>query len=181
MNQFNSLGQFASYLLTRAVATAVALQTANEAIGAHVEKVAKGEFGTYQNAVGPFPAWAELAEATKDERLQQGFSENDPLFRSGELRDAVTHDASPLEAIIGVKSGTAHSSNGQGGSTEDIGNIMISHEFGTSKMPARPVLGPAVFQSKATIQKIVGAAVVSGLIGASPVHPALGYNFATKP
>lgn len=164
MREFSDMGKFAAHLAKQAVIGVVALEAASEAIGRHVEKVAKAEFGHYQDEVGPFPAWPELADSTKEDRLKQGYTENDPLLRSGELRDTISHKSSALEVVIG--------------STDDV---MIYHEFGTSKMPARPVLGPAAHNSKHVIEELVGAAIVTAVVGGNPVHPALGYDFETKP
>jgi hypothetical protein len=38
---------------------------------------------------------------------------------------------------------------------------MVFHEFGTSKMPPRPVLGPAAFRNKLAIQRLVGEAALA--------------------
>lgn len=162
MKEFDSFGKFALHLLELEVGTAVALQAATEAIGAHVEKVARSEFGTYQQATGPFPAWEELAESTKDDRVRQGYTENDPLLRAGDLQDSISHGSEPLEAVIG---------------SDDP--VMVFHEFGTSKMPMRPVLGPAAHRSKDKIEEIVGAATVNGFLGTKRIHPALGYDLET--
>lgn len=162
MKEFGSLSAFGMHLLTRQVATVAALQAATEKIGAHIEKVARAEFGHYQDAVGPFPAWAELAEATKDDRVRQGYSENDPLLRSGDLRDTVTHHSEPLEAVIGSPD-----------------PVLGYQEFGTSRIPPRPVLGPAAHNSKKVIEALVGAAVVEGLVGEKLIHSSLGYDFQT--
>ena len=44
-----------------------------------VEREAKSEIGEYQDStISPFPAWAELADSTKDNRVRLGFTENDP-------------------------------------------------------------------------------------------------------
>jgi hypothetical protein len=53
---------------------------------------------------------------------------------------------------------------------------MFYHEFGTLKMPARPVLGPAVLRNKEYIRRVLGAATVGGLIGGIGIHKALGYD-----
>lgn len=163
MREFNSLGAFAKHILTRQVATVVALQAATERIGAHVEKVAKAEFGHYQSAIGPFPAWEELAESTKDDRVRQGYTENDPLLRSGDLRDSISHHSEPLEAVIGSPD-----------------PVLGYQEFGTSKIPPRPVLGPAARKSKEFIEGVVGVALVEGFVGEKLIHPALEYDFQTK-
>lgn len=160
MKEFDSLGAFAMHLLEREVATVVALQACTDEIGHVVQEEAISEFGVYQSAAGPFPAWEELAEATKEDRLAQGYSENEPLLRSGELRDSTSHTSEPLEAVIG--------------STDPV---MVFHELGTSKMPPRPVFGPAVVHSEAKIAAIVGGALVVGLVGESEIwRMGIGYK-----
>lgn len=150
------------------LAEAIALHEGLDRAAACVEKRAKAEIGTYQPAVGEFPEWPELAPSTQSERERKGFTPNDPLLRTGELRDSISHETHGLEAVIG--------------STSDI---MIYQELGTVMngkvhVPARPVLGPAVFQEKETIERLIGAAAVGGIIGMNRIHAALGYDFETK-
>lgn len=164
MTQFQSLGAFAAHLIKVNATVVIALHTATEKIGQIVEARARAEFGTYQPAVGNFPAWDELAETTKDDRVRQGYTENDPLLRSGAMRDETGHSSTALEVLIGSKD-----------------PVMVFQEFGTSKMPARPVFGPALVNSENDIHLIVGAALMSGLVGNLPIHSSLGYNFQTKP
>lgn len=156
---FASMAHFADHLLTAAVAEVVSLQKGMERCAVLVEKTAKAEFGTYQPQAGPFQDWAELADSTKEDRLQKGYTENDPLLRSGELRDSISHEATYNEAVIG-----------------SISPVMVYQEFGTTTIPPRPVLGPAVFRNKAKIQKIIGAAAVSGMFNGKPIHSLLGYD-----
>lgn len=163
MKHLASLGEMALELALIVPEVALELHHGLEKVAQRIEATAKSEFGVYQAEQGAFPAWPELAEATKDDRVRQGYTENDPLLRSGELMNTVGHEVQGLEAAIG--------------STDEK---MVFHEFGTSRMPARPVLGPAAFRNKAAIQKLVGAAVVAGLIGTDQVHAALGYDFTTK-
>lgn len=167
MKQLNSLGAMAMELATRVPLIALELHHGLERVAAAIEKTAKSEIGSYQGAVGPFPAWPELADATKGDRVHRGFSENDPLFRTGQRRDDITHAVDGLEAQIGTPE------------SAPTAQIAIYEEFGTSREPARPVLGPAAFRSKATIEKLVGAALVAGLIGSDQIHEALGYDFKT--
>lgn len=161
--EFKSLADFALHLVERRVAVAVALHEGLERAAVKVEKTAKSEFGVYQPGVEHFPAWPELADATKDDRVRQGFSEDEPLLRTGELRDTIGHETHGLQATVG--------------STSDV---MVFHEFGTAKMPPRPVLGPAVYRDKDAIEEILGAAAVTGLVGGSAIHPSLGYDFETS-
>lgn len=134
-------------------------QNALERVAKRVEATAKAEFGTYQPETGPFPEWAELAESTQEERARLGFTPNDPLLRNGDLRESITHEMGDREAIIGSTS-----------------EIMEWHEFGTEKMPPRPVLGPALFNNHDTIINDLGGAVVNGFVGREAIHPSLGYD-----
>lgn len=165
MRDFGSLMEMSLFLATRPIEIAIELHHGLDKLGARIEKTAKDEFGRYQSATGPFGAWPELADSTKDDRVHQGFSENDPLLRTGELRDSISHkvDHGALELAVGSPD-----------------EKMVFHEFGTSKMPARPVLGPAAFRNKSAIQRLVGAAVVAGLVGSHQIHEALGYDFKTE-
>lgn len=57
--------------------------------GEELRDLIKSEFGIYQSAVGPYPAWAELADSTKASRVAAGYTENDPLLVTGAMQDAV--------------------------------------------------------------------------------------------
>lgn len=172
MTTFDSLDGLAKHLATLATTAAgigVALQTGLEKVAATIEKEAKAEIGTYQPAVGPFPAWEKLSFTTLEGwgpfpgKIELGYAPPDnPLKRTGDMRDSIGHYVEPLVAVIGSTDKT-----------------MVFHEFGTTKMPARPVLGPAAFKSKDAITALIGAAVVSGLIGGDQIHRSLGYNFRT--
>lgn len=130
-----------------------------EHVAQKVEATAKAEIGVYQEAIGPFPAWPQLAQSTQDERERLGFSANDPLLRTGELRDSIGHSVSGLEAEIGSDS-----------------DIMVYQEMGTSRIPPRPVLGPAAEHNHDVILKELGGAVVAGLLGQAAIHSSLGYD-----
>lgn len=128
-------------------------------VGTRIEKTAKAEFGHYQDAVGPFPEWAELAESTMAERGRLGYPENEPLLRDGTLRDSISHEVEQLEVTVG--------------STSEIAEY---HEFGTSKMPPRPFMGPALVNNHDKIIEELGGAVVKGMVGQTVIHDALGYG-----
>lgn len=123
----------------------------HEALGAsaeYLEKTAKDEFGEYQLGIGPFTAWPELADSTKADRVAKGYTENDPLLRTGELRDSIQHEVVGFDAFVG--------------STSDI---MPFQEFGTSRIPPRPVLGTALQKCWPMIQRVMGEAVATGISG----------------
>lgn len=157
--EFGSLEALAVRLVAQAMKQDVILNAGLEKICQAVENTAKGEIGTYQPAVGPFPAWAELADSTKADRLAKGFTENDPLLRDGALRESISHEVHALEAVVGSDS-----------------DIAVYQEFGTVKIPPRPFLGPAAIRNHEKIEKIAGEAALAGLIGTDQVHASLGYN-----
>ncbi|MBI1214127.1 MAG: hypothetical protein GC190_21910 [Alphaproteobacteria bacterium] len=162
---FNSFAELALHLAEAHVHMAHQLTRGLDRAAAVIQRRAKGEIGNYQPAVGPFQEWAPLAESTLEQKEAGGYSPPDnPLLRTGGMRASIEREVHGTEAIVGTKDPT-----------------LVFHEFGTAKMPARPVLGPAAVRSKDDVQKIIGAAMLSGLIGGAPVHPSLGYDFDTTP
>lgn len=110
--------------------------------GAFVEQVAKGKIGEYQEQAGPFAAWEPLADTTLSGwdspwgrhfpgKIELGYSPDDnPLLRTGELRESIHHLVEGEMVQIG----------------SDM-DIAVWQELGTSKMPARSFLGGAMFES----------------------------------
>nr|WP_220495205.1 hypothetical protein [Pantoea pleuroti] len=109
-----------------------------------IEETAKKEIGVYQPAYGPFDAWAPLAESTKHDRVRQGYSEDEPLLRSGELRDSIESEVVGLAAIVGTKS-----------------EIGLWQEVGTTHIPPRPFIGPAYVRKIDPLREAMGV-VISG-------------------
>lgn len=155
--------EFSEKLIELVAEEVIAMKTALEVVAVKIEKTAKSEFGTYQRASGKFPAWAPLMESTLAEKTRLGYSPPDnPLLRTGDLRSSIKHEVKDFTAIIGSTS-----------------PIMHYHEFGTSNMAMRPVIGPAAFRNKKFIYKAIGAYVVSGFYGnGKSIHSSLGYNFS---
>lgn len=158
MSELSLLG-----MVERLAGAEVAIHTgarkALERVARKVEKTAKAEIGVYQDGIGPFPKWPELAESTQAERGRLGFTPNDPLLRTGALRASISHEVHDLEAVIGSTS-----------------KIMAYQEFGTARIPPRPVIGPAAQRNKDAIIDLLGGAVVAGMIGADRIHASLGYD-----
>lgn len=165
MKNFSSFGEFAIHLAAREIEMHVKLGEGLERVAAKIEKTAQAEFGTYQPEVGPFQAWPALAPETQDERARLGYSADEPLLREGDLRDSIEHetDRGELVAVIG--------------STSDV---MLYQELGTKFIPPRPVLGPAAIRNEKAIHRVLGAALVEGLVGGEMLDAALGYNFLTE-
>jgi HK97 gp10 family phage protein len=159
MKEFTSLGQFARHLATLEVAVALELRRGLDEVATAVRDKAKDEIGSYQAAIGPFPAWAQLAESTVEDRVAKGYSPDQPLLRSGEMRDSIGKDVSGIEATIGSTS-----------------QVAVYQELGTDKIPPRPFLGPAVLHNEALIKRILGKAFIAGLLGRGNLPRSLGYD-----
>ena len=161
MRSFGDLGSFASELVAVEVGFHMKLAKSLDGVAKKVKQTAKDELGEYQQAIGPFQSWDELADSTKKDRLSKGFNENDPLLRTGELRDSIEHqtDENKLEASIGSNS-----------------DVAVWQELGTAKIPPRPFLGPAVEINREAIKRIVGGAVISGLLGKNSISQDYEYD-----
>lgn len=108
---------------------------------------AKSSLGHYKSAAGPFNAWADLSERTQTEREKMGYTSNDPLLRSGELRDHIDISFDSQNAVVGVPSEIVGSGS-KADPTRDIGDIAADMEFGTNgkfPIPSRPFLGRSGF------------------------------------
>lgn len=108
----------------------------------------KREMGTYQPEAGPFEAWQELADSTKRERVAAGFTENDPLRRSGELA-----------ASVGVRSEGGRASIG----SDDP--VAVYQERGTIHIPARAAIGGSAFRKEHEVVDLIAARVVWAMRG----------------
>lgn len=115
--------------------------------GKIVQEKARSLFGHYHTNPEPFGEWPQLAESTQSQRKSQGWSANDPLFRSGELRETIHHEeVSDNVEVIG---------------SPDL--IMHYQEFGTDKIPPRPVLGPAALSTGEAVTETVGIAIYEAI------------------
>jgi hypothetical protein len=118
--------------IDRALAGSAALEPLAQAI----QQNAQGRLGTYQAAQDSFPAWQSLATATQAERVRLGFTPDDPLLRSGALRDALVYSLDPdgKTAYIGIPSG------------DSTAAAALAAELGTAHAPQRAFLGPAALE-----------------------------------
>lgn len=156
MREFRSFGAFAAHLERLALEGHEVKHLALDKATEEIEKTAKGMIGDYQSAVGPFVAWEELADSTKAERASLGFSDNDPGFRSGEMRESIKSTVEDSEGVVG--SNDPH---------------LYWFDLGTPKQPPRPVLGPAAMHSKERVGRILGTTLFAWLAGRSWRHPRL--------
>lgn len=102
-------------------------ESALEASGRRLQRAARGYIGDYQGAVGPFPAWAPLAEFTIQDRISQGFTPDDPLLRTGEMRESIGYTVRGRVVDVGSNDWVAY-----------------WQEFGTPTIPARSFIGRAL-------------------------------------
>ncbi len=142
------MADFATHLVTVAVAVHKAEQHILENAAVMVEKRAKEKIGGYQDQVGPFIAWPELAESTKADRVKQGYPEDEPLLRSGEMRDSIEHTVQGNVAQIGSNS-----------------DIAVYQELGTEHIPPRSFLGGAAAEAVPKILELTGKTMVAALVG----------------
>lgn len=163
MKEFRSFAAFAAHLVERSAVTPLSLRAGLKAAAVAVERTAKEEIGHYQPEVGPFPAWEPLAESTVADRVHQGFSPDEPLLRTGDLKESISHSVEGLEALVG--------------STSDVA---IYQELGTLHIPPRPFLGSAAIRNEHKIVEAAGAAAVSGIVGGEAIDAALGYDFTAE-
>lgn len=127
--------------------------------GRIVQKDAQDRIGEYQEAVGGFPAWKQLAESTEAEKARLGYPADAPLLRTGDMRDSIETEHNALEAIIGSKDPVAK-----------------YQELGTNRIPPRPFLGPAAFAKKHEIHAVIGSAVASAIGG----NPTISAHYEIK-
>lgn len=122
-----------------------------------VQSTAKAKFGTYQPGVGGFPAWAPLAESTIKAKERAGGGE-DPLIghylyktggrSGGQLRNSILVQLGGLEAAVGTNDKVAE-----------------YQEFGTSRIPPRPFLRPALYQEHEFIKMGFRKAIINTMNG----------------
>ena len=148
MMEFKGLASFGAHLLLLAAGEKIIEHEALETACVEIEKRAKEKIGEYQNTAGPFAAWSPLAESTVEDRANKGFSADEPLLRTGELRDSIEHKVIGHEGHIGSDS-----------------DIAVYQELGTDRIPARSFLGGAAFELAPKIGREIGVEYFAFLSG----------------
>ncbi len=113
-----------------------------------IADAARAKIGEYQGASGPFPAWRQLAESTQEDRARKGYTPNDPLLRTGEMRASIKTAVGADSAAVGSNS-----------------EIAVYQELGTKTIPPRPFLGPAGFENAEKVAHDIGARVARAVAG----------------
>jgi hypothetical protein len=156
MRKFNSFGEFAAFMQTRIEAVPAAARHGLGEAAKIIEAEAKAEIGHYQGAAGPFKAWEPLSPATLNGFVHEngtvipGREGDDPLLRTGGLRDSIEHQVSGYVAVVGSNDPKA-----------------VWQELGTSNavypIPPRSFLGGAAVRKGPEAVVEIAEAVVSVL------------------
>jgi len=124
-----------------------------------IQKGAKAQIGHYLTEDdGKFGPWLPLAESTAEDKEKQGYAPPDnPLLRTGDMRDSIEYTVGGSEAAVGSNS-----------------DIALYQEMGTHgpgvgpsgfHVPPRSFLGSTAFREKDNIGKMIGYSMVTALIG----------------
>lgn len=148
MTQTMDLSRFIGAVAGMGLAVKAAEGRALKKAALIVEAEAKREIGTYQGAVGPLPAWAPLAEATQADRVRQGYPADEPLLRTGEVRDSIGHAVGNGVAVVGSNSDKA-----------------VWQEMGTKTIPPRSFLAGALLRKLPEVKTAMAGEVVAAVLG----------------
>ena len=148
LKEFDSAISFAEHMLKIEFAMRAVMHKSLGHVLTLLEEDMQKQIGEYQSGAGPYPAWATLADSTEEEKGRLGYPLNAPLLRDGELQKSFQHEQEGMEGVVG--------------STDPV---MVYHEFGTAKMPPRPVVGPALYRNRDKIEHLLGHAMVEAIIG----------------
>lgn len=149
MREYKSFGAVANALKRDLAEMDAALGVAMEVSAIAVLGTVREELGTYQREnMGDAAPWAELKDETKIARLREGYSENDPEFRSGQLWASIEYRAEPREFYVW--------------STDPVA---VYQELGTPTIPPRAFFAPALHRNIPSILRFVGEAIEESLSG----------------
>jgi hypothetical protein len=139
----HDLASFAAHLMAVAVESEVLKHELLDEACKLVENEAKRVIGTYEYG------WPQLAESTQADRERHGFAPNEPLLRTGGMRESIEH--------------TVHGTDGFVGSNDPKAKWQ---ELGTSRgIPPRSFLGGAAAHEGPKIADLVGRTYSAVLLG----------------
>ena len=138
------LAEWIDHLKRAELALRFELEAEVGACMASAAKKAKGFIGEQQ------PGWADLAEATVAEKVALGYGVPNPLLREGDLRDSIESEVKTRGTEI---VGLVYSDD----------EISEYQEYGTSRIPPRPFIVPALVQTEPEIEKALGELAIRAL------------------
>jgi phage gpG-like protein len=92
--------------------------------------------------------WPALKPETMAERVRLGFKANEPLLRTGQLRDSIEWNSQGNQGWVGSNDPVA-----------------VWQELGTSRIPPRPFLAGAAAAMGPKIEKMAARAVIATMAG----------------
>ncbi len=92
------------------------------------------------NVFGDVLKLAPLAEVTQDERVQAGYSANDPLLRSGELRNSLELAMRDGGFVVG---------------TNDERMVWLEYGVASHNLPPRPAIGIGIAEITPVLQRVM--------------------------
>jgi hypothetical protein len=147
MEEF-SLDGFAKF-----IAAEVAERRLKKAKEAALETAAKMVRDEAKRVIGTYLFdWEQLAASTQSERVAQGFPANEPLLRTGEMRDSIEYKiiTPGEEAEVGSNSDKA-----------------VWQELGTVTIPPRPFLSSSAAYLERPIKKMAREMAVAAVLPVS--------------
>lgn len=150
---FHSMEEFGQFLEKRSSHITSELKASLQVIGKAVKQEAISSIGSYQSGIAPYPAWKPLAQATLDRkhRMGEGMGHpNTPLYARGNFKKDIGYRVEGSRMAVHI------------GSNVDY---VVHNEYGTHKIPPRPVFGPAALRAVPKVLDAVESAVVYGLAG----------------
>ena len=138
------LAEWVAHLKRSELALKFELETEVGACMASAAKKAKSFIGEQQDG------WADLAPSTIEEKTALGYPVPAPLLREGDLRDSINSEVETrgMEIV-----GLVYSDD----------PISEYQEYGTSRIPPRPFIVPALIQTLPEIETALGETLVRAL------------------
>jgi phage gpG-like protein len=146
MKTYQSFGALARALDRSVAALPLTLENAMKAGALAVTADAKERIGHYQQG------WEPLAPSTVDQKRRLGYAGvalsggdggDNPLLRTGDMRDSITADVTNRAFVVGSPD-----------------PVLFYQEWGTRTIPPRPVLEPALKTMMPFIGTVTGKAIV---------------------
>ena len=138
-----TFNEFATQLERAAIRAKNEIDIPTEEVMVAAQTVAKQVIGSY--AFG----WVQLAPSTQEDRVKHGYSANNPLLRTGEMRDSIEHktELTPYgaEGCVGSKDLVAL--------WQECGTVDKNEE---QHIPPRPFLAGALMRSGPLIDVTFG-------------------------
>lgn len=147
MKTYRSFGALARALERAAAELPLTYAAAMRAGGESVKNDAQERIGHYQ------AGWDLLQPATVAQKIRMeiapgGDGGDNPLLRTGDMRDSIAAESTDAGFVVG-----------------SAADVLAYQEIGTSRIPPRPVLAPALKHMAPFITTVLGRAVEKTLAG----------------